>query len=327
MKKQPFYYLIVGYGNIGHKRHTVLGDRCIATVDPNTNSGATYKNVSEIPEKIIKDVDAVVITIPRFQKLAAVRYWLSLKKNVLVEKPFIITQSEARSLNTIAEKNQVIWYTAYNYRFEPNILKIKKLIERGFLGKLYNARMVYGFGNVQQLVGTWRDQGSGALEEIGCHLVDFAQFLFGYKPGSFEVLSLRNVEAKSWDHCLLSTKDRLVLMEASWIIWKNSFVIEIFGEHGSLHMDGLCKWGESTLIVRKRVLPAGVPDEKKYVDSGKGSDPTWKQDVLFFESQVKAGKNSCSHDLEMSQALILLLTQFDKKLTRKGAFRLLRGGE
>ncbi len=27
-------YLLVGYGNIGAKRKALLGDRCVATVDP-----------------------------------------------------------------------------------------------------------------------------------------------------------------------------------------------------------------------------------------------------------------------------------------------------
>ena len=34
-------------------------------------------------------------------------------------------------------------------------------------------------------------------------------------------------------------------------MWKNSFNLDVIGEKGSAHINGLCKWGPSTLEIRK----------------------------------------------------------------------------
>lgn len=318
-------YIIIGYGNIGHKRKDAIGKKCIATVDPNPNSKADYKDASQIPKSVIKKCDSVIITVPRHEKNKAVEYWLKKNKNVLVEKPFIITKSEGEKLLNIARKNKVIWYTGYNYHFEPHIIRIKQLLDKGFLGKLYRAHFIYGFGNVRQLIGTWREVGSGALEEISPHLIDFTHFLLGYNMNEIKALSLRKVESKTYDHCVLTTKDLKVLLESSWIMWKNAFVIEIFGEKGSIHMNGLCKWGDSELIVRKRILPAGLPEEKRFViKNTSGSDPTWKADIRYFEKMAKDKKSSFKSDLKISDALIKILRDYSS-ISEKEAYYLLRG--
>lgn len=319
-------YLIVGFGNIGHKRKEALGKKCLATIDPSPQSGADYQDARQIPDKIVKKCQAIVITVPRHTKLDLIKFWISQGKHILVEKPLVINQKEEKELQKLIKKNQVIIYTGYNHRFEPHIVKIKKLISSGFLGKLYSARLVYGFGNVRQIIGTWRESGLGAFEEIVPHLLDFSQFLFGYKTNDFKPLSLRQTEAKTFDYCLLTTVDFKVLMEASWIRWKNTFMIEAFGERGSLHMSGLCKWGESELIIRKRIFPAGVPKEKRLIVKGP-PDLTWIKDIKYFESIVKQKKNSLHSDLAISEALTKILQQYLPSLSVKQAYKLLRGQE
>ena len=44
---------IVGYGNIGAKRKAVLGERCVATVDP-LNPAADHRTVSEIDARLAR---------------------------------------------------------------------------------------------------------------------------------------------------------------------------------------------------------------------------------------------------------------------------------
>lgn len=322
MNKKLFKYLIVGFGNIGHKRQVALGKKAIATLDPNPNSHADFFSPNQIDQKTLSKFNAVVITVPRREKIEAVKYWLKKGKHVLVEKPMVLTPQEAKKLQSLARKNKVIWYTAYNYRFEPHIVKIKKLIDSGFLGDHYSTHMVYGFGNVRQLIGTWRETGFGALDEVGCHLVDLVHYLLGYRADQFEALYLQKTEAKTFDHCVLTTKDKKVLMEASWIMWKNIFSIDIYGSKGSLHMSGLCKWGESILLVRTRILPAGIPEEKKFVASGP-PDPTWKEDIKYFESIIKERKTSLNTDLFITQSLLKIITNYTKMSNKQAINKLL----
>lgn len=291
-------YLIVGYGNIGHKRAVVLGKRCVATVDPNPKMGADYKNINDVPPNIF---DVAVLTIPQQLKYEFTEHFLRASKHVLVEKPLIITDKQGKHLSNLARKNKAIWYTSYNHRFETNIVKIQKLLKQEFLGPLYHARFVYSFGNIKERLGTWRETEFSVMEEIVPHQIDFVMNFFGYKGKDFETLIARKVESKIFDHWMVATTDRKVVIECGAVTWKNIFSIDIYGERGSVHMNGLRKWNGSELIIRKRVLPSGVPKETRTFDSG--PDITWKKDFAYFEKIIHSRKNSLENDLQMSIAL------------------------
>ena len=295
-------YLIVGYGNVGHKRQIVLGNKCIGTVDPDPKQKSDYKLSRDVPEKIFNQFETVIVSTPRQPKLKLVEYWLSKGKNVLVEKPLILSPSKANLFSKIAKKNKVIWYTGYNHHFEENIQRLHKIIKEGSIGKLYHGKMEYSFGNIRELLGTWRETGYGDLDEAGCHLVDFARLFFGYKGMNFKAISLRKNESKVFDQCVFATTDDKIIFEAGWTTWKNVFKIDLYGTKGSVHVEGLRKWGESKLILRQRILPAGIPKEKIVIEKGK--DNTWQKDIEYFEKMVKNHKNSMKTDIENTKALI-----------------------
>ena len=81
----------------------------------------------------------------------------------------------------------------------------------------------------------------------------------------------------------------------SYLSWKNTFRVEAFGSHGSLHVKGLQKWGPSELILRERVFPSGVPNETREEASG-GIDPTWQKDLDHFERLCSEPNPSASVD-------------------------------
>ena len=54
---------------------------------------------------------------------------------------------------------------------------------------------------------------------------------------------------------------------------------------GSVHIDSLCKWGHSTLTLRKRKFPSGYPKEK--VTIIKIKDPTWLKEYNFFKKNIR----------------------------------------
>ena len=45
----------------------------------------------------------------------------------------------------------------------------------------------------------------------------------------------------------------------SYCSWKNSFKLEIIGSKGSIFINNLCKWGQSTLEYHERIFPSGYP--------------------------------------------------------------------
>jgi predicted dehydrogenase len=106
-------------------------------------------------------------------------------KHVFCEKPLGRTAEEAKRMLDAVQKAGVKHMVAFNYRFVPAIVQARKLIESGKLGKIYHWRAVYlqEWGMDPTMTTTWRFQkaiaGSGALGDLGAHIIDLARFLVG----------------------------------------------------------------------------------------------------------------------------------------------------
>ena len=297
-------YIVIGNGNVGKKRRAVLGAKCVAVVDPFDKS-VDYPDCRNVP---LDTFDAAVLAIPNNVKIEILEYLLVNKKSAIVEKPFFFKDRHvAERLNALAKANDRIWYTSYNHRFEPLIVKLKEMLKDGLIGQLYFAKLVYGNGTVKNIANTWRDVGSGVLEDLGCHLIDLVSFLFHDREHKFKLTWAHNYEAKTWDYCLFSTVKGDMQFTCSTLVWKNTFTIDIYGSKGSLHLDGLNKWGGTTLIYRERVFPSGVPKEK--VEKTSGFDITWAKDIEHFEKLVSSGETSCRNDLYISESIQSLMRQ------------------
>ncbi|MBI2339353.1 MAG: Gfo/Idh/MocA family oxidoreductase [Deltaproteobacteria bacterium] len=291
-------YIVVGNGNIGKKRRQALKDKCAAVVDP-FEKDADYKSCKDVPPDTF---DAAVLAVPNAVKMEILEYLLGKKKHVLLEKPLLFkNESMAKKLHAQAIANNVVWYTSYNHRFEPSVMKLKQLLEEKTLGEFYFARFVYGNGTVQNIANTWRDVDCGVLEDLGCHLLDFAAFFFAGNPLQYRITSGIHCEAKTWDSCSFVSRDGRLHFLCSTLMWKNTFEIDIFGSKGSLHVAGLNKWGGSRVIRRERIFPSGVPREETF--SFSGPDETWKRDIEFFEEMTALGRSSYHNDLYISESI------------------------
>lgn len=292
-------YLLVGLGNIGAKRRTLLGHRCIATVDP-VNPAADYRDVQDCP---VDRYDAAILAVPNQVKLGLLRRCLENGKHVLVEKPLLFPDHEtAQALDQLAQRRRVIWYTSYNHRFEPLIEILKQELAKDTVGRIYHGRFYYGNGTVGNVSGSWRAEGLGVVEDLGPHLLDLLGYLTGCAGSDMEVWSLHKHESRAVDHAVLATTDRRFVLEMSLLSWKNHFEIELYGEHGSLHLTGLCKWGPSELIVRERVRPSGVPRERRQTVTGQ--DTTWQRDLDYFERLTALGQTSMGNDWWISRVIL-----------------------
>ncbi len=296
-------YLVVGYGNIGRRRAALLGDRCVATVDP-VAADATHRDPAGVDEGAY---DAVVLATPNDVKLAYLRRFLAAGKHVLVEKPLLFTSRDEAETLRQAARDGAIWYTSYNHRFEPLVQALRRRLEAGVVGDVDRAHLRYGNGTVRHWRGTWREAGGGVLEDLGCHLLDLCGCLLGHRETRYRLLDLRSVESATYDYGLFASADRRVLLEVGTVFWKNTFTIDVHGSAGSLHLDGLNKWGGCTLIERRRVLPSGAPVESRERTSG--ADATWEVDLAVFEARARAGRDSLENDWRIAAGTHDLLAQ------------------
>jgi predicted dehydrogenase len=111
---------------------------------------------------------------------------LELGMNVLCEKPIARTADEAARMVEAARKAKGRAMVAFNYRFVPAVRQIRYLIESGALGRIYHWRAVYLQEWIMPHYGTpaiWRLSkdvaGSGAIGDLGAHIIDLAHFLVG----------------------------------------------------------------------------------------------------------------------------------------------------
>ncbi|HEX6384133.1 MAG TPA: Gfo/Idh/MocA family oxidoreductase [Anaerolineae bacterium] len=107
-------------------------------------------------------------------------------KHVFCEKPLARTAEEAKGMLDAVNRAGVKHMVAFNYRFVPAIRQIRNLIDSGALGQIYHFRAVY----LQEWImphykekKIWRlDKevaGSGALGDLGAHIIDLAHYLVG----------------------------------------------------------------------------------------------------------------------------------------------------
>ncbi|MFB7578657.1 Gfo/Idh/MocA family protein [Streptomyces hydrogenans] len=134
------------------------------------------------------DVQLVDICTPGDSHAEIAIAALEAGKHVLCEKPLANSVAEAEAMATAAEAARARGQMAmvgFNYRRVPALSYARRLIAEGRLGALRHVRVSY----LQDwLVDpdfplTWRLErehaGSGALGDLGAHIVDLAQYLAG----------------------------------------------------------------------------------------------------------------------------------------------------
>ena len=105
-------------------------------------------------------------------------------KHVLCEKPLGLTAGESYELWQVAEAAGVHHLCGFNYRFVPAVRLARELVEAGELGEIVHFRARYlqswGWDADPEL---WRfdraEAGSGAIGDLGAHIVDIARYLVG----------------------------------------------------------------------------------------------------------------------------------------------------
>jgi predicted dehydrogenase len=113
---------------------------------------------------------------------------LAAGKHVLVEKPLANTVDEAVAMTEAAESARakgIRSMVAFNYRRVPALALARKLIADGRLGTIRHVRAQYLQDWIvdPEFPLVWRldkeKAGSGALGDIGAHIIDLAQFVTG----------------------------------------------------------------------------------------------------------------------------------------------------
>ncbi|MCA1218112.1 Gfo/Idh/MocA family protein [Streptomyces sp. 8L] len=144
------------------------------------------------------DVQLVDVCTPGASHAEIAIAALEAGKHVLCEKPLANSVAEAEEMTRAARAARArgqVAMVGFNYRRVPAVAYARTLVEQGRLGTLRHVRVTY----LQDwLVDpafplTWRlrreDAGSGALGDLGAHIVDLVQYLTGEPIAGVSALS------------------------------------------------------------------------------------------------------------------------------------------
>jgi predicted dehydrogenase len=167
-------------------------------------------------------------------------------KHVICEKPLGRDAAESYETWQRVEAAGVKHMCAFNYRFVPAVRLARQIIESGEIGDITHFRGAYLQEWGAADIDAWRFDksaaGSGALGDLGAHVVDLARYLVG------EIESVAAITAAFWPgrevddavESVVSFENGAVgTIEATRFATgrKNAFTWEINGSKGSIAFD------------------------------------------------------------------------------------------
>lgn len=221
-----------------------------------------------------EQLDTVSVCLPNYLHFPAAMECVKRNLNVLLEKPIVLTQAEARQLRTAVQKSTGKFMVAFSHRFFLANQAAKKLIDKGSIGKPYMIRVRYAHtGPYPGWAQTdWfyrpKQSGGGAMLDMGIHAIDMCQYLVGpIETISATIKTLRK-DIKVDDNAVMLLdfgKEAACLgyIEVGWTSPTGFAGIEIMGDKGSIRLElgqkGVLTRGtmkpDGTLIVKEEEIP------------------------------------------------------------------------
>jgi predicted dehydrogenase len=130
-------------------------------------------------------IDAVVVATPPYLHHTMVISAVDAGKHVLCEKPMARNLAEARDMEKIAANAGVAAMVNHEFRFSPVRMRVKQLIDEGFIGEPQSASFTVFRSSLNDPGGipfNWlmeQDKAGGMLGAVGSHHVDALRWWFG----------------------------------------------------------------------------------------------------------------------------------------------------
>lgn len=237
-------------------------------------------------ESLLADdsIELVIVNTPNITHYDFTKQILNAGKNVVVEKPFTVTVSEAEELIELAKAKKVVLSVYHNRRYDSDFLTVEKILKEGLLGDIVDVIIQFDRFVPELSYKVHKETptvGVGSLYDLGSHLIDQALQLFGMPNAVFADLDCKRPNSKVVDYF-----DLKLYYESHKVTLKSSYFV-------------------------KEALPG-------YVFHGtKGSFIKTKGDVQ--ETDLQGGKtpNSINWGIESKNGMGLLHTEKDGKIIKE----------
>lgn len=155
-------------------------DRAKAYADQNGIPKA-YGSYQELLES--DEIDAIYNPMPNHLHVSWSVEAVKAGKHVLCEKPLGLDTADTQKLVDAAKDTSLVVMEAFMYRFHPQWLRIRELIEEGRIGQVKQVQASFTYfnmdpENVRNIAGI----GGGGLMDIGCYCISASRLAFGKEP-------------------------------------------------------------------------------------------------------------------------------------------------
>lgn len=249
---------VIGFGSIG-RRHAknlkTLGYHdTILLREIGAGNDLGLREVNRLEALFDNGVDQVIVSNPTSMHMSTLKSIMVHGVNILAEKPLLALPEEVAEFRSVLSGYSGKGMVAYNMRFHPCIQEVEKILSRGYLGRIYSARLFVG-----QYLPDWRPERDyretySARKELGggvaldlIHEIDLAQYLFGKPARDFHAVA---------DHVSDLEIDTEDLVEIHFQTEGKSFI--------SIHMDYLTRG-------YRRDIQVQCEKGNLYVDLGKAT--------------------------------------------------------
>jgi scyllo-inositol 2-dehydrogenase (NADP+) len=184
---------LIGFGLAGQAFHApvirgVAGMELACILERNTSkSKERYPEVrvARTLDEMLADktIQLCVVATPNDSHFSYAKACLEAGRDVVVDKPFTPTMSEAAQLVRIAADHGRLITVYHDRRYDGSFATVKKLVTSGALGTVAEYEARFDRFRLDAKPGAWRERpdhpAAGVLWDLGPHLLDGALVLFG----------------------------------------------------------------------------------------------------------------------------------------------------
>jgi len=233
-------------------------------------------------EEVVRrpDVQAVDICLPHHLHLPAILAAARAGKHVLCEKPLVLNLDEAVEAVRACREAGVVLMTANRDRFEPHARAVKRIIDRGLLGKVNlvlerhmlhkNVLTQAANNNMGWKLGR-QTSGGGALHRDGCYYIDSLLFWEGtgvahITGAEFDNFLWETEEIETTSHVLFRFRSGAIgVFEMVWCLQGPHIrEVTINGSEGYLRLTGAIG-DDATITVHSSRLDRQILDDERVI--------------------------------------------------------------